>query len=72
MNGQGFGHINYKGEIIPVLIRQGKHTWSYKIRKANKNEVFNSKCTVMDNEFFNTDKGLSYIQKLKNGESVTL
>lgn len=65
---QGFGHINLKGEIIPVLVRQGKRTWSYKQRRPSKEKGFE----VMDNTFFNTPEGLKYIELIKSGKTVTL
>lgn len=64
---QGLGHIKIKDEKILVLVRQGKTTWSYKLRKGGK-EGFE----VMDNDFFNTEEGREYLDKIKNGESITL
>ncbi len=64
---QGLGHINCNGEKILVLVRQGKITWHYKLRKSGR-EGFE----VMDNKFFNTTEGLQYVEKIKQGESITL
>ena len=50
-------HLNIKGEVIPVLVRQSKNYFSYKLRKPKKNEDF-SQPTAMDNDFFNTSEGL--------------
>jgi len=64
---QGLGHINLNGEKILVLVRQGKYTWSYKLRNGGK-EGFE----VMDNAFFNTDEGKKYVEKILKGQSITL
>jgi len=64
---QGLGHINLNGEKILVLVRQGKYTWHYKLRKSGK-EGFE----VIDNVFFNTDEGKKVVEKILKGQSVTL
>ena len=64
---QGLGHIKLPDRKILVLARQGKTTWSYKLRKSGK-EGFE----VMDNKFLASEEGKEYLNKILNGQSVTL
>jgi len=68
---QALMHIDLGEEKIPVLARQSKNYWSYRIRKARKNEDY-QKPPVMDNDFFNTEQGLEYVARLKKGETIYL
>ncbi|MFH1641735.1 MAG: hypothetical protein ABIC04_02435 [Nanoarchaeota archaeon] len=64
---QGLGHIKLSDQKILVLVRQGKTTWSYKLRKSGK-EGFE----VMDSDYLASDEGKEYLNKIMNGQSVTL
>lgn len=64
-------HIKLKEEIIPVMVRQSKTYWTYKMRQPKKGETFNSP-PVMDNVFFNTEEGKEYIDALKEGKTIYL
>lgn len=65
---QALGHIKKaNGEKILVLVRQGKTTWSYKLRKSGKAGV-----EVMDSEFLTSPEGEEHLNKILAGQSVTL
>lgn len=64
---QGLGHIKLQDRKILVLVRQGKTTWSYKLRNSGK-EGFE----VMDNDFLVSPEGKEHLDKIINGQSVTL
>lgn len=65
---QGLGHIKLPdGRKILVLVRQGKTTWSYSLRKSGK-EGFE----VMDNKFLASEKGREYLDEILNGQTVHL